>query len=160
MNANRNEYLTNLPTNNIPDEFKSIDKTFVTENTVKLGSRTRNQQKKKTKTRKISIDKINKGSSRLAQPKIKQQSLEDSSWKIKKSVLNYKASKRILSLSKPKTVKVPKEITPQTSFQSTVSAKALHYKPTARILELAKPKNYETVDERDYESDFFDEFQY
>ncbi|ENN76365.1 hypothetical protein YQE_07114, partial [Dendroctonus ponderosae] len=83
---------------------------------------------------------------KLAEPKKNITALEEAASKkgVKPSAMKYRATKRILSLSKPKRVTVKKidqnPIDPLTQSITSVSPSALMYKPTKRILELAQPK--------------------
>lgn len=68
---------------------------------------------------------------------------DTSHWDIKKSTLEYNASKRISQLAKPKHQrnKVMQDLESE-FYVSNVSPKALNYRPTQRILELSRPKDY------------------
>ncbi|XP_018568421.1 uncharacterized protein LOC108908772 [Anoplophora glabripennis] len=145
---------SNDSSKSIPEEYKSIDSAVVPVTTIKLSARTRKKQRKNVKTKNIPVEDDIESISRLASPKRRYEQPGNQTVKVSKSALKYKASKRIQSLAKPKTI-IPKgsrTMSLQDSFQSTVSAKALSYVPTPRILELARPKQY-LIDE-DYQEDF------
>ncbi|XP_023012484.1 uncharacterized protein [Leptinotarsa decemlineata] len=126
---------------NIPDDFRKIN----AEDILKKPT-LKKKGKKNAQMRPITApNQLSHTISHLAEPKRRySENCDDSHWAIKKSTLNYKATRRIKNLAQPKSIS-PKIKDTSSSFispKSSVTPSALKYKPSRRIMDLAKPKDW------------------